>query len=73
MRGRLTIGELFPDGMTIRHYAAERATRNAERQGRKKWNSDDRAVYLRVYYDILERVAGPDHPAVIDYKRESAA
>lgn len=71
-RKMLTAADLFPTTNEIHWHAVERANRSMSRAGRSQWNDADRDVYFEVYYDVLEKVAGPDHPAVINYKRETA-
>ena len=67
---KYTIQEVFSDTQTIHWHAVERADRNMKKHGRAKWNDEDEAIYFANYYRVLEMVAGPSHPAVIQYKRD---
>ena len=70
---KLTAADLFPTTQEIHWHAAQHADRSMKKHGRKRWNEADEAVYFAVYYDIFEKVAGPDHPAVVQYKLDCAA
>lgn len=70
---KLAIRDLFPTTQEIHFHAAERANRNMNKHCRSQWNDEDEDIYFATYYHVFEQVAGPDHSAVIQYKRDLAA
>lgn len=70
---KLTIRDVFPTTQEIHFHAVERANRNMSANCRTQWNDEDENIYFATYYRVFEQVAGPNHPAVIQYKRDLAA